>query len=183
VIRNGGDTNIPEGTVLSINAPRAPQTISVTRTFYNQNNGDYPDVDDRVFGHTIGKPSSYPSTPITSGLYIGPYSVGQGAGSFTATIELAEGSSVGTSWDKKEEASFEGGAGVKYGTSRAYSYGFTYEISNTKYVTYQGTVNNISDPGDLAKYKYAWGLCAYPGYLDDPKETFTVINYWVPTGK
>ena len=47
------------GETITINLPREPQTFSVSRTFFNDNNGEAMDIDERILPHTIGDPWSY----------------------------------------------------------------------------------------------------------------------------
>jgi len=49
------------GKTIEVKIPREFETIPVSRTFYNEHNGELPDIDSTVIAHTIGDPKSYPT--------------------------------------------------------------------------------------------------------------------------
>ncbi len=178
VICAGGDPEVTDGATLTISVPRKPQTLAVPRDYYNQNNGDSPDVDDTVFRHTIGNVQSYPASPRTTGVWSDEYSVGLGSGYNTATIDVSTGNGEGANFDFEVGVEVETGTGgIMVGASAAYSYGFGYEVTNTRSTFYQGLVNNIPSGHPLSQYGYSWGICAYPASVGS--NLFTVVNYWV----
>jgi hypothetical protein len=136
---------------MSINVPREMQTLSVSRTFYNERNGDNPDIDARVFGHTIGSVGSYPTAAERTALLAGgglccstaPPTVGVGSGSTTLGIRMSKGQGTGTNNDISVavESGF-GFGGVTFGMSAGFHYGFEYTLTNTQSTYYEGTVVN-----------------------------------------
>lgn len=178
VIDSGGDPDVKEDGTLTISVPRKPQTLAVPRDYYNTNNGDFPDVDETIFHHTIGNVKSYPRSPDQSGVWSDEVSVGIGTGSTEAMIEITTGEGTGVNFDYTVEISSEvGTGGVVVGASAAFSYGYSFEVTNTRSTFYKGVVDDIPSGYSLAEYGYSWGLCAYPASLGANK--FTVVNYWV----
>jgi len=47
---------------MTVNVPREMRTLSVSRDFYNENNGAGDDIDSAVLKHTIGDPKRAPMT-------------------------------------------------------------------------------------------------------------------------
>jgi hypothetical protein len=174
------------GNTLSINVPRDMQTLSVSRTFYNERNGDNQDIDAQVLGHTIGSVWSYPSsverntllangglccsTPIPT--------VGVGSGSTTLGIRMSKGQGTGTYNDFSVTVESEFGlGGVTFGMSAGFHYGFEYTVTNTQSTYYEGTVGDIPEGSYSTGMSYSFGLFTYP--FTHEGQTFTVVNYWV----
>jgi hypothetical protein len=172
------------GNPMTINIPRELQTLSVSRTFYNANNGDYPDVDASILNHTIGDVSSYPSvaernTLIASeGLYSPDSPVGVGTGSITVGVSMTEGQGTGTYSDFSVTVETEvGSGGFTVGASSGFHYGHEYTVTNTQSTFYEGTVGDIDEETYTSGMGYTFGLFTYPDSLGD--QSFTVVNYWV----
>jgi hypothetical protein len=83
------------GSRVCISMPREMQTLSVARPFYNDNNGDKPDIGSTVLSHSIGDISTYPTlqekNALTGagGLESDLASVGVGSGSVNLTVRAA----------------------------------------------------------------------------------------------
>ena len=171
---------------MTISIPRTPRTLSVTRSFFNANNSDFPDVDDSVLAHTVGDVDSYPTDMpaecAVSGLYSDMTWVAQGtAAPNPVGIEISIGEGHGTDIDFEVEVSGEGKAGnVTWGSSIGFGLGFAYEISNTESTFFQGSVASIPDPADFARNSYSYGIFAYTHTGKDGRP-FTVVNYRVDT--
>jgi hypothetical protein len=174
------------GNTLSINVPREMQTLSVSRTFYNERNDGNPDIDGRVFSHAIGKVASYPSdverdTLLASGglcCSTPPPTVGVGSGYTTIGIRTSQGQGTGTYNDFSITVESEFGlGGVTFGMSAGFHYGFEYTVTNTQSTYYEGTVGDIPAVNYTTGMSYSFGLFTYPCSIDG--KTFTVVNYWV----
>ena len=174
------------GNTLSINVPRMVQTLSVSRIFYNERNGQNPDIDTQVFGHTIGSVWSYPSAADRTALLANgglccstpAPTVGVGSGSTTLGIRMSKGQGTGTYNDFSVAVESEFGlGGVTFGMSAGFHYGFEYTVTNTQSTYYEGTVGDIPAVNYTTGISYSFGLFTYPVALDG--RTFTVVNYWV----
>ena len=177
---------VPEevGTVMSINVPRELQTLSVSREFYNANNGEFPDIDASVLRHTIGDVSSYPTRAdrdallADGGLYSIATPVGVGSGSIAVTVSRSESVGEGTAYDFSVTAEAEVGAGgVTFGTSAGFHYGWEHTVTNTEATFYEGTVGDIPSASYTPGRAYTFGLFAHPFVLGG--QEFTVVEYWV----
>jgi hypothetical protein len=175
------------GKNLSINIPREIQTLSVSRTFYNENNGDNPDIGAQVLGHAIGKVWSYPAPwerdafltgCAPDGLESDETTVGVGSGYQTIGIRISQGRGTGTYSDISTTIEAEYGlGGVTFGMSAGFHYGFEYTVTNTQSTFYEGMVGDIPDVIYTGDMSYIFGLFTYPCTLDE--QNFTVVNYWV----
>jgi hypothetical protein len=152
------------GQVITINIPRDPQTLSVSRKFYNKNNGDNMDVDEKIFRHDIGDPWSYPDVQTKNnllsngGVASDVMTVGEGSGLQTITIDISNGEGMGNSIDLEVGIDSEiTTGGVQFGMSVGFHYGFTYKIQTENTTFYEGVI------GDIPAENYS---------------AFTV-NYWV----
>jgi len=177
---------VPEevGTVMSINVPRELQTLSVSREFYNEFNGDFPDIDETVLVHAIGDPDTYPTLADRDalldegGLYSISSPVGVGTGSITVTVSRTEGHGEGSAYDFSVVAEAEiGVGGVTFGTSAGFHYGWEHTVTNTEATFYEGSVGDIPMSSYTPDLAYTFGLFAHPFTLGD--QTFTVVEYWV----
>lgn len=183
--RDYSDENIKKGDYLTISVPREPRILKLSRTAFNENNGDFPDIDDTVLNHTIGDVCSYPSELDIDGLISESgyrtdqaETVGQGGGYTILEIKVDKSNSIGSSWDREVTISAEAGSGgVVVGQSTSFSYGFSYEIENTEFTSFSGRVGDIVSFQDWESKHYDWGLAAYPHEFGN--QAVTVINYWV----
>jgi len=169
---------------MSVNVPREMQTLSVERAFYNDNNGDAPDVGDTVLAHAIGDVASYPgpserdSLMSEGGLQSIESPVGVGSGSITVTVDRTTGQGSGTSYDFEFLIEAEAGVGgVTFGSSLGFQYGYEYWETNTESTFYEGTVGDIPAASFTPDLAYTFGLFAYP--FENEGQKFTVVNYWV----
>jgi hypothetical protein len=172
------------GNIMSVNVPREMETLSVARTFYNDNNGEGPDVDETVLAHTIGEVASYPgpgerNTLLEDGGLTSTESpVGVGTGSITVTVDTTTGQGSGTSYDFDFTIESEVGVGgVTFGVSLGFQYGYEYWETNTESTFYEGTVGDIPASSFTPELAYTFGLFAYP--FEHEGQKFTVVNYWV----
>jgi hypothetical protein len=173
------------GNTLSINVPRDMQTLSVSRIFYNDRNGDNPNIDSQVLGHTIGDVWSYPSAAERNALLVNGglcssnlMTVGVGSGYVTQGIRMSQGQGTGTynNFSVTVESEF-GIGGVTFGMSAGFNYGFEYKVTNTQSTFYEGKVGDIPYGSYSTGMSYSFCLFTYPFTFN--KQTFTVVNYWV----
>jgi hypothetical protein len=175
------------GNPMTINIPREMQTLSVSRSFYNSNNGDHPDVDSQVFQHTIGDVLSYPSLSERNallsgeGLYSDLSPVGVGSGSITVGISTTQGQGAGTFSDFSVTVESEvGSGGFTAGVSAGFHYGHEYTVTNTESTMYEGTVGDIPDGSYTPDKAYSFGLFTYPAFpASFGGQEFAVVNYWI----
>jgi hypothetical protein len=191
------------GQIISINLPRQPQTFSVSRDFFNANNGSFPDVGADVLGHTIGTPTSYPKAAdrdkhLSNGLallksgWINPanptlggwlnkntITVGEGSGSQTLTIDASRslGAGVGVELSRENETEAEIGPAI-VGGSVEFKVGVGLTVTANEGFFVQGTVGDIPARSYTADRLYQTGIYAYPQQRGDGQE-FIVVNYWV----
>ena len=177
------------GAPMTINVPRDMQTLSVSRTFFNNHNGDCPDIDDEVLSHTIGEVASYPTAADKNALLGGgglccqmPIpAVGIGSGSTTVGVRKEEGQGSGIYNDFSVTVESEvGSGGFTVGVSSRFHYGYGYTVTNTDSTCYEGTVGDIPDDSFEPGLAYNFGLFAYPvAPASFGGQKFTVVNYWV----
>ena len=181
------------GRTVSINIPREIQTLASSIGFYNDHNGQAPDVDENVFQHSPGDVWSYPSAddknrilreaessePGYQSLWNGPRPVSEGSGYDTIGISTTEGSARGASMDLnvKLEFSSTSPGGAKVGSSIGFHYGYSYSLSTEDTAFFEGTVGNIAASDYTADNLYQYGLMVYPQQYGD--QDFVVMNYWL----
>lgn len=181
--------NDPEliGSKVVLSMPRSPVEIQVERGFYNDNVlAGGPMIDSSVFTHATGDPDSYPSRSSKDaalgaydGLELGPVTVGEGGGSTTLEINVAQETGSTIAYGVEFEFAVQATAGV---VVAGYSVGASTEkslqIVHGEESSYEGTVSNLPS-GTFAANGYSWGLYTY--VLDDHEsgQQFEVINYWV----
>ena len=174
------------GSTVVVNVPRSPQTLFVDREFYNETNGNFFDIDEDVFTHTIGVPSSYPSESSVNkgvldsagGFYSDVMTVGQGSGSETIEINVSQGQGSGTSFDLNVGVEYEAGSGgFVVGGSAGFHYGYSYRVTSTESTYYSGTVGNILDAADWNAHRFDFGLFVEPMRVEGQR--FPRITYWV----
>ncbi len=179
-IISSDDPDVVPGEIMTISLPRKPELLSVSRDFYNANNGDFLPIDNRVLGHVTGNPWSYPSA-IPSGLEWCLRSddfihVGEGYGDITTGVSKTEGIGEGSAakMEVTAEAEVQLG-GVTAGIHGGYRYGFQYEIENIEETWYEGVVPSISQ--GYAGSGYRFMLYVSPYSVGGQK--FVVVNYAV----
>jgi hypothetical protein len=193
------------GTIVGVNLPRKPQILSVSRSYYNANNGAEQDVGPEVLEHTIGEPFSYPTAAereehLAAGLQLideegrnplkqelGGWineqmvTVGEGSGLQTLTIESSKSTSYGVSLDLSAEIEAEVSAGVVVGGSAGLSAGLStgveFNVTATEGFFVEGAIGDIPAEHFTSDKLYRAGLYAYPQQVED--QQFLVVNYWV----
>jgi len=178
------------GDVVTINIPRTIMTTACERTFYNEHNGDCPDVDKNVLIHTIGKPFTYMTVEdkealvnqhSSTGILYSSSMMTVGAGSGTQQVEISEvsSSSSGFSYNLDIKAEFEGvGACVLFGASVGFHYGYSMETTIGDGTIISGSVGNLSASDYTVDRAFSWGLISYPLNFQEGYE-INVITYWV----
>jgi hypothetical protein len=181
---------------LYIKLPRDYSTYTVTKAFFNGNNGDLTDLPDEVLPHTKGDPSTYPNTAAKNtlmteypnGYEIGPSPAAQGDGFSGITemeivVEQANEKTIST--DFTTETSIGGGAGgVTVALDMGFNTGYGYTTTSSQGTSFGGTVGFLpSSFYSNPNYSYSSGLFVLP-YKDTKRDNATgqswwAINYWV----
>jgi hypothetical protein len=191
------------GKSLFISIPRPYNTYMVTRDFFNANIGQgiVAPVDESVFSHTIGDPTSYPSseqkdellTKYFSGnnaaiadYQLGSKPVSQGAdslpnsGTTNLQISVTNGSARTVSHDFSLDTSVGAGAGdFTVSVLAGFSTNYSATSTTSDGTQFGGTIGYLptayySNPN----YSYSSGVFAYP-YQEANGKNFWVVNYWV----
>lgn len=180
------------GTEVVVRLPREAITVMVTRDKYNESVlEDWQKIDGRIFQHTEGDPSSYPSPAEKSALlnrYLGvegtATSVGEGSGRTVSTISSFDETASGK--DRSWEGSFNfrttagllGGYGLVE-LSVGYGKDTSIETAHGSESIFQGAVGNIDEASFDAGLGYNWGIFSYTYNGNPGQQPFEVINYWV----
>ena len=175
------------GRPIVVSLPRDPITLQVDRDYFNRSLQDgVARVDHDVFVHTIGDISSYSSKArkdqllaLHDGLDVGPVSVGQGAGSTSVSMEVAEEITEGQSLEVSFETEVEATVGtILGGFTVGTSVGNSLSITAGESTSYTGTVGAI-DEDHFAEERFDFGLFTY--VYTDPLtgREFEVLDYWV----
>lgn len=175
------------GSLLTINIPRQAEKRCVSTVFYNANNGDFPDIDSSVLGHTIGNVSSYPTRAEKNELqaaYAGYTlqselkSISVNSGSDGVGINSSRSTSSGISTDVAVTVEAEVGAGgVTAGASAGFHYGYGYTLTNTQATFYEGAIGNIPTVVYTPSMLYSYGMFIHKKKIGT--QGFIVVNYWV----
>jgi len=169
-----------------VSLPREPITVLTRREFYNAAIlADAFHVDERVFEHVAGDPTSYPNRGEQATLlsqYEGIQSrevdVGEGGGSVSVGVSVYEEISSGSSYSWNASVDVKATAGVVVtGMSIGYGEGKTITLSSGSETSYTGTVANLDEENFTAN-PYSFGLFSYV-YSDPGGQQFEVLNYWV----
>ena len=169
-----------------VSLPREPITVLTRREFYNAAIlADAFHVDERVFEHVAGDPTSYPNRGEQATLlsqYEGIQSrevdVGEGGGSVSVGVSVYEEISSGSSYSWNASVDIKATAGVVVtGMSIGYGEGKTITLSSGSETSYTGTVANLDEENFTAN-PYSFGLFSYV-YSDPGGQQFEVLNYWV----
>lgn len=174
------------GKVVEVFVPRAPITLIAERSFYNSviPNNELK-IDSRVFSHTIGDVTTYPTKAQAHGLENGPATVGEGPGSTQLSIQVSNAISKTGSLGISQQLSVQFTAqqaspvekvGIVAGFNVGYSATASMTITSGSSTSYTGTVGSIPNSAFNANY-YDFGLFTYKQTLDG--EPFEVVNYWV----
>jgi hypothetical protein len=169
-----------------VSLPRDPITVLTRREFYNE--AITPDafhIDDRVFEHVAGDPTSYPNRAEKAsllnqfeGIESREVDVGEGGGSVTVGVSVFEETSMGSSYSWNASVDIKATAGVVVtGMSVGYGEGKSITLSSGSETNYTGTVANL-DAENFTANPYSFGLFSYV-YSDPGGQQFEVLNYWV----
>ena len=192
------------GTDIVMRLPRTPVTLQVERGFYNasvEHGG--PKIDDSVFTHQAGDPSSYlnsgekntlmskydvvwsPDNSLLEPLIelwsfdIGPEAVGEGDGGTSLELNLSQEAGAGTSIGAGAALDLNTTVGVVLiGMELGVSAESAIQISHGWDSFYGGSVGNLSAASFADNY-YSWGLFTYVMNDHASGQKFEVINYWV----
>lgn len=180
------------GTTVDVRLPREQVTLMVTREKYNDAVlEDSLKIDDRVFQHTAGEPSSYPTRAQKNsllsrfdGIEGTTASVGEGLGQTISTINSLETTTTGSEYEKLGSVNIRGTFGNDFAyligeVSVGIGFDAALEVSHGTESIYQGSVGNITSADFDAGRSYNWGLFSYihDGIVGQPP--FEVINFWV----
>ncbi|MEM6929130.1 MAG: hypothetical protein AAF602_19485, partial [Myxococcota bacterium] len=178
------DPDLVGGTV-EVSLPREPLILKVERSFFNDNVvGDNVTIGSDIFDHVVGDLSSYPSAArkdallaTYGGLENGPIGVGEGIGSSSLTIDVAEEVSVGGSLGIEVEQSVEVTAGpAMAGFSVGYGAEASLTVTSGTSTTYSVTVGDLSAE-TFTDQQFSYGMFTYVQPLAG--QEFEVLNFWV----
>lgn len=176
------------GQTVQVRMPRELITTMVTREYYNANvlEGE-PLIDESIFRHTAGDPSSYPSSVEKNsllsshdGLQSDEFVTGVGLGQTIATISEFSTSTTGSAYEFQATLDLKvTGLGIITGLSVGAGTNTALEITHGTETVYQGSVGNISSDAFDQGQAYNWGLFSYIHEDNDTGKAFEVLNYWV----
>jgi hypothetical protein len=181
-----------EGSKVVVNIPMKPRIFSVSREFYNANNGSQTDIDDKILGHVAGEPLTYPSLSDVGGILeehmplgitMPPVTVNQGSGHKEIELALSTEATVGAEITLSTEFETETCvAGFCIGVNVGTSVSAFAEATFSAATTFSGSVGAI-DADHWADNMYDFGLFAYLDNMRSPNGQvtlpFTVVNYYV----
>lgn len=165
-----------------------------TVEYFNQNNGDAPDIDSDTLGQTPGDPGTYDDRgemeqKVGQSGWRNPKKgdaempVPQGENnSSTLTISVGQQTSDGSShsFGAKLTHKMTIAKSVGMAASVGISKSWAYTVTNGEQTSYVGKVGGIGG-GDYSTYKYNYGLFVYDrragSNADDP--VYQVMDYWV----
>ena len=175
------------GTPLTVSIPRSPVVLIAERSFYNSTvvPGSLT-IDDKVFHHTIGDITTYPTasdenalaanTPVLVGTLA---ATGQGGGSTSTSDQVERDMTVSSAVELDDQFDVEATGGVVllgFGVGE----GVTDSLSVTmgENTSFSGTVGSI-DAAHFSAQFYQFQMFAYTQTDPTSKEAFQVVNYWV----
>jgi hypothetical protein len=170
--------------------PREAITVMVQRGFFNDvTPADSVKIDDSVFVHTIGDPTTYrnraqkdqvmdQATTELPSYQNGAQRVGQGTGSVELGLAIGVEKSFGLGLEIMGKMTWETSAGASVEWSVGFGAEFSCSLSRGNEMSYVGTVGNI-DAEHFVNEQYAFGLFTH--YHTDPAsgQTFEVVDFWV----
>jgi len=178
------------GELFTLNIPRPSRVYSVERTYFNANNGDGPDIDERVLPHTVGDPDSYPNLGERDALVSGSrfvlmsnttHTCGGAGALWSLGCEWSDSHSIGTAVDVSIQSELETvSGGFLVGVSGGYHFGVevTWHWSNATFI--EGAVGDMMASDFEAGRSFDWGVYAHEAILPGNDRPFVVVNYWVP---
>ena len=178
------------GEKIAISIPNEPAVYKWTVQYFNENNGDYPDIGPETYNHTTGKVWTYPNRSYVDTIKRkygeigfwrsdGTMTVGSGGGVNSIEIDLEKEET--TEISRTVGVEFEAGfaiAGVGLSASVGISSKYVYSISVGEATKYRGDVGDI-DEAYYATYRYSVGLFVYNFYREEDYLAYQIVNYWV----
>jgi len=180
------------GGEIEVRLPRRPVTQMVSREVYNNNvvEGSVK-IDDAIFTHTKGDPSSYPTVAEKNsrlsqfnGLETQEVTVGEGSGNVTVELNVFQEDTSGTykGWQVTLDVkgTFGGAAtgALIVGLKVGYGQDSTISLSQGEESIYEGSVAQIGAAFFPAE-SYNFGLFSYVYEVPSSTQKFEVLNYWV----
>ena len=177
---------------MTVNIPHEASVRNLPLEAYERIAADYdelPKISGAVLKHTVGMPSTYPSsaqgygstgaeglpTIVSQG---DPAKIGYGASS--QTKEIAMSSSTENSFNYELDISTKigaGGGGLMVGITAGYAHGAGTVNINTSGSSYSGTLYALPSAAEAYGYDFNWKLFTYP-YVNG-EQIFPVVNYIV----
>lgn len=177
---------------MTVNIPHEASVKNLPLETYERIAADYeelPKISGTVINHTLGMPSTYPSsakgygssgvsglpTMVSSG---DPAKVGYGASS--QTKEIAMTSSTENSFNYELDISTKigaGGGGLMVGITAGYAHGAGTVSISTEGSSYSGTIYALPAEAEAYGYDFNWRLFTYP--YKNGNQVFPVVTYIV----
>ncbi len=175
------------GQNITIDVPRVSLIYKESVEHFNAHNGESADIGSETFKHIPGALWSYPTVVERNKLLQDhngwksgdtPVPVGQGGGTTSVSLNLAEESTT----EESRTMGFEVSAGFAVGgVGFEASYGAfeteVFSITVGESTEYEGTVGDIVESEDYEKFNYAFGMFVY-NFKRSDYEGYQVINYW-----
>lgn len=173
------------GKTLSINLPRAPQTLLASAEYFDRFVDDTRKSAPLFATHVVGEPLSYPDVDQRDALCRGDcfkskgtISVGQGTGWTEIDISKADAKGVGTNYKLDTEVSSEASLfGVSVGSSVGFSYGYSFELTTEETTIFTGRVGSLKNLTPETGYDV--GLFAHRQAHPSSIKPILVVDYWV----
>lgn len=173
------------GKTLSINLPRAPQTLLASAVYFDQFVDETRKSAPLFATHVVGEPLSYSDVDQRDALCRGDcfkskgtISVGQGTGWTQIDISKADAEGVGTSYKLSTEIASEASLfGVSVGSSVGFSYGYGLELTTEETTIFTGRVGSLKDLTPDTGYDV--GLFAHRQAHPASIKPILVVDYWV----
>nr|WP_320132610.1 FG-GAP-like repeat-containing protein [uncultured Holophaga sp.] len=205
VTKVGAGSKLKEGEIVVVQKTRKSVLQFTDVAFYNEHNGDYPDVDGTVLQHTIGNPLSYMGYTQALAKTLDPTqllvieNVGAGIvprGNLYNTMNYATSVTAATSaeftWETESES--QASFAILVGASASTSLGIAIRTSTTLGTSIGGSVGGLDPDYYTSSLLYNWGVVTYVdaigngkypiSYTDSSGNTaynfpFKVVTYWV----
>ena len=170
--------------IIALNIPHNASKTVLSLERYEAIAADYPElpqISGTALKHTIGAPSTYPTS---SAGYRNPIEfnslalVGYGLGSVTQEIEMS--AETEKAYTNTNAVDFKVGAGVgdfKAGVTVGYEGSRGKVTVSTSGATYSATIVNMPEEASDFQYSYAWKLFTYQ--YSDGARSFPVVNFIV----
>jgi hypothetical protein len=178
------------GAKVAVRLPRRPIVLMTERSFYND---AIPagglKIDERVFRHTAGDISTYPTQADVLKLKndlggkvktSNTWTVGEGQSSTQFQLdvgsELSQGQSLAVEYEMEVEATVAtviGGFSVGAGAESSL------RVTSGSSTSYSGTVGSIGDRTSFMNNLYSYGLFTYVQADAGTGQRFEVVNFWV----